>query len=209
MINDWTLPGLLDVLRPRGKKRAKLTYWQETAACVLLDHPDLTREQLAEIYECVRDRTANENVIFRILSHKHVWPDLWRPLILNRDKIGGEFLWVCCNNPEIRRDPEVRNRLVEEALALGQQALMVLLVSDANPADCARLFRHLPVTGGNFSAEETLVRYGQDIAHLLTLEDLRPFLASPRQDVRIAAITCLNGVEREEPEDRERSAPSR
>lgn len=181
---------LFDLIKPKSKQK-KLTYRQVITVKILLEHPELRQEDLARIYGYLQPYAEEDEIIGVVISHGLATPEMWRNEILGKEKISETLFPVLCRIDRIRRDLVVRSRLVEEVMEPGWRWLMAKFVADAIPTDCAFLFRNLKASAVGL-AENVLVENGHKIAGLLTEDDLSPFLASSRREVRLAAITCLS-----------------
>jgi hypothetical protein len=161
----------------------------------LLAVPGLTRAQLVEIYEENRDfiATQREDIELpaRFVTHSAL-PITRRRAILREHEadVGSPpALALLLASDEIRNDPVLRPRLRRWAREVPTLGYIDGLIRDANPDDCAALFRHA-VKVYPLGAAELLSRSAPLIGPLLSESDIMPLLKDPDSEVRLLAISA-------------------
>lgn len=109
------LPDMLEAMTGPGEVTERLHLWIFT----VLKHRELSPDRLAKLYEVMRPKTTNELLVSQIISHPRTPPEVWRHAVANTklaELLRGGILEACITKDEVRRDPAVRSRLIEEAL---------------------------------------------------------------------------------------------
>lgn len=105
------------------------------------------------------------------------------------------LLYRLLKQKDIRSDPAIRPRLVEAVLATSTASDVRRLLEDANPADCAILFRKLTEISKS-EAGRVLADHGERLAPYLTSRDLHPLLTHKNREIRLATIAIAHLVQR-------------
>lgn len=177
-------------------RNTSLTRQATSIVLLFLDHPQTDEQVLHRLIDAI-DSAFPADLISRFVLHPRATTSIQRRALGNSknrtipplDAIGEVF-----RRTDLRRNPELRPRLVEIVLAIREPVFQWALLIDADPADCVILFRSFFdfLNGKNPTLlVDALKEAGDRILPHLPQQDVARLFQHPDRELRAAAITAL------------------